>query len=211
MKFIEKLNSKHQGKGIANLMLYIISLQAIVYFTLYIRPNPSGVYKLYLLPSEVLSGEIWRVITFLAIPPSSSIIFIIFVLLFYYFIGNTLENYWGTFKFNLFYFLSVFLTIITSLITGYPGSNTYINFSLLFAFATLNPDYEIRLYFFIPLKIKWLAYFQAAVYIFLLITGNVPQKLFILSSIASYLLFFNSELYDIIKTKIYLYKHKRRK
>ena len=41
---------------------------------------------------------------------------------------------------------------------------TYVNMSLFFAFATLYPDMRVLLFFIIPIKIKWLAWIDAALF-----------------------------------------------
>ena len=44
------------------------------------------------------------------------------------------------------------------------ASMTYVNLSLFFAFATLYPNMQVLLFFIIPIKIKWLAWIDAALF-----------------------------------------------
>lgn len=52
-----------------------------------------------------MAGQVWRVVTFLFVPPSTSVIWVIFGLYFYYMIGSTLENQWGAFGFTVYYLI----------------------------------------------------------------------------------------------------------
>ena len=99
----------------------------------------------------VLHGQIWRLITFIFIPPDSSVFFILFSLYFYWLIGSALENQWGAFRFNVYYLCGIIGTIVAGMITGYATSS-YLNLSLFLAFALLYPDYQVMVFFFCPSK-----------------------------------------------------------
>ena len=81
---------------------------------LYIWPTLG--YQLYslitLTRTGLMRGQIWRLVTFVFVPPSSSPIFILFALYFYYMIGVGLENQWGKVKFNLYYLVGMLGSII---------------------------------------------------------------------------------------------------
>ncbi len=95
-------------------------------------------------------------------------------LYFYYWIGSTLERQWGTAKFNLYYISGTLLTVLgvvlASLITGNPyltaAGTGYVNLSMFFAFAFLFPDTTVLLFFILPVKMKWLAYLDGALFAF---------------------------------------------
>lgn len=61
---------------------------------------------------QILHGQVWRIVSWLFIPPGQLGIFTIFMLLLYYWLGNTLEKQWGAFKYNLFIFSGIFFTIL---------------------------------------------------------------------------------------------------
>ena len=125
MKFLDKLESKFGRFAIRELILYIIFLNFFV-FILYFM-DKSGIFlsKLFLDPELIMKGEVWRLISFIFIPPTTSYIWIIFVLYFYYLIGSGLEHEWGSFKFNIYYFLGMFGTIAGAFISGYGDTGIY--------------------------------------------------------------------------------------
>ena len=60
--------------------------------------------------------------------------------------------------------------VITSLITGYDwqvAGATYVNLAMFFALATLYPDAQVLLFFFIPVKIKWMAILDACYFAYI--------------------------------------------
>lgn len=200
MKLMDKLERKIGKYAIRNLMLYIILGNIAVY--LLCMFNTSLVFYLYLDPHAVLSGQVWRLITFLFIPPSVSytqLFMVAISLYFYYFIGRMLENQWDAFRFNVYYFIGVICTIAVSLIFKVTGSTSYLNESLFLAFATLFPEMQVLLFFFIPIKVKWMGIIAAALMIVQFITGDWGTKLMILASFLNYILFFGPILWDKIK------------
>ncbi|MFQ9918340.1 MAG: hypothetical protein ACLRWQ_20080 [Flavonifractor plautii] len=130
-------------------------------------------------PYYILHGQIWRIITFVFVPLDSNLFFLAVSLYFYYMIGSVLEREWGTAKFNVFYGLGILLNVVVGFLLYavtaplYPShllpllttaSMTYVNLSLFFAFATLYPNMQVLLFFIIPIKIKWLAWIDAALF-----------------------------------------------
>ena len=73
-------------------------------------------------------------------------------LLCYYSLGRALENIWGTFRFNLFYFTGVILMDVYCMIFGGQATAYYLNLSLFLSYATLYPDAQFLFLYFIPIK-----------------------------------------------------------
>lgn len=197
MNWINKLERKFGKYAIPNLMYYIIGITAAVFLIQNILRIPLS-YYLAFIPNLIMEGQIWRVITFIFIPPASSIFFMFFVLYFYYMVGSTLENEWGTFRFNLYYLLGMIGTIISAVITGY-GTSVYLNLSLFLGFAYLFPNVEILLFFILPVKIKWLAYLNWAYFIYTLIFGGIGAKVAVVASLINFFIFFGKDFIDYIK------------
>ena len=198
MKLINKLERKIGKFAIPNLMLAIVMGMFIVYIITLTFPQIGLWNYLYFDRKLVFSGEVWRLISFIILPPQSSIIFIILSLYFYYMIGSALENEWGSFKFNVYYLFGIIGTIIAGLITGF-AQNSFLNLSLFLAFAVLYPNYEILLFFFIPIKVKYLAYLDAIYFIIILIIGSWDSKAAVLASLINFFLFFGGDFIRYIK------------
>lgn len=179
MKWINKLEHKFGRYAISNLMFYIIVLYAVGFVLSIINPEFYGQF-LSLDARAILNGQVWRIVTFIIQPPSSNVFFMIFVLYLYYMIGRQLESAWGPFRFNLYFFAGVLLHVIAAilvfLITGQslPLGTSYLNLSLFFAFAVLYPNMEFLLFMVIPVKVKWLAWFDAAVFLFTILQAFLP-------------------------------------
>jgi hypothetical protein len=175
----------------AHIIYWLVGLSGLVYFLLMARPELADAF---ILDGEAIrSGEVWRLVTFLFMPWSSGggmfgPVFTIFALLFLYTMGNGLEEQWGTFRFDAFYLVAVLGTIASALLVG-PVTNFFINQALLLAFALEFPDYEIRLYFFLPIRMRWIGLLELALLIFQFVSGDWAARSGIAVAIATLLLF----------------------
>ena len=136
MNWLNRLNRKFGRYAIRNLMYILSGAILAVYMADWLIPNLNLQSYLYLDMDLVARGEVWRLITFIFMPPASSPLWILFNLYFYCLIGNALENQWGSFKFNLFYLCGMLGAILSALFTGY-ATNSFLNLSLFFAFAAI--------------------------------------------------------------------------
>ena len=101
--FIDKMERKWGKYAIQNLSLYLIICYAFGYIIQMV--NASFFNYLTLEPALVLQGQIWRLLTWIVVPPASSnILFTLLMLYFYYSIGNNMERVWGTYRFNVYIF-----------------------------------------------------------------------------------------------------------
>jgi len=182
MNWFAKFEKKFSKYAIKNLMFYIIILYAIGFV---MNMFFNGLYDAYfsLDFAMIFKGQVWRLVTFIIQPPSDNIFFVIFVLYFYYLIGTVLEKIWGSFKFNVYFFTGVILNIIASLLIyliwglSFKLSTNYINLALFMAFAMEQPDMEVLLFFFIPIKIKWMAIFDAVIFGITIVFGYLAPFL----------------------------------
>ena len=194
------LERKLRRYAISDLMKYIVIGQGIVFALLYIWPTLG--YQLYslitLTRTGLMRGQIWRLVTFIFVPPSSSPIFILFALYFYYMIGVGLENQWGKVKFNLYYLVGMLGSIIAALITGY-ADNTFLNLSLFFAYAALYPDEQVLLFMILPIKMKYLALVDAALYLYYFIVGTASTRITIVLCLLNVALFLGGDIINTIR------------
>ena len=116
MKFIDKLERKFGNRGIENLTIYIIVSYVLGYALMYI--NPGALSMLSLNVSEILHGQIWRLVTWIIYPPSTSsaLWFVIAILFFYYPISASLERTWGSFRFTVYILSGMIFTVISAFI-----------------------------------------------------------------------------------------------
>lgn len=201
MNWLDRLDRKFGKYAIKGLMKYIVIINLAVYMIAVAIPNVSIVGQLALFPDKVMHGEVWRIITFIFIPPGQSLILILFALYLYYMIGTELEQEWGSFKFNVYYFVGVIGAILAAFITDYPATPTYLNLSLFLAFACIYPDYEILLFFILPIKMKYLAIFEGIFLAVTFIQGSMMTKLLVIFSVINFFLFFGKSMLSNIRRK----------
>lgn len=199
MSWIDKLERKFGRLAIPGLMKYIVALSGVVYIIYYVF-GASLVSLLQMDPGLVLRGQVWRLFSYIIVPPDFGI-FGLLVLYFYYIIGTSLESAWGSFRFNLYYLFGMIGTTIAVFITGGTTTATYVNLSLFLAYAKLFPDEEILLFFFLPIKVKYLGYLNWALIIIEIITGPIPYKIAAIVSIINYFVFFGRDILEDISMK----------
>ncbi|MBQ7896562.1 MAG: hypothetical protein IJ364_08435 [Oscillospiraceae bacterium] len=197
MRFIDRFCYKHPNFGVSGLMKYIAIGNA--FFWIAGAMNPLLMNYLSFDPALILQGQVWRIISFIFIPPSTGLLAFI-AIYFYYWLGTTLEQHWGTAQFNIYFFTGVLLTIIYGF-AAYFITNTrfiltaqYIYLSMFFSFATLVPDIQVLLFYIIPVKMKYLAIFDAIFFIMGVLTASFPANLLPVVAVLNYLLFCADEL-----------------
>lgn len=200
MKFFNNFERKYQKYAIQNLMYYIVIMYGIGLVMQMVRPD---VYWLYLCldARAILHGQIWRIVTFLIYPPAlgsnvfSGVFFGVIALFLYYNLGQTLERIWGAFRFNVFFFMGVIGQVLASLLAYLLfGEEVYLttgflNFSIFLAFAIYFPDMQFLLFFVLPIKAKWLAVAECALYLYSFVFGSLSTRLEIAISLANVIIF----------------------
>jgi len=179
MNWMNKLERKFGKYAIPNLMYYIIILYAFGFVLDLVKP---GFYYMYLSldMAAILRGQVWRIFTFLIQPPSTNLLFVVFTLYLYYMIGRSLEYVWGTFRFNLYFFMGALFHVIAALLmylllhVSLPLGTYYLNMSLFFAYAALYPNQQFLLFGVLPIKVKYLAWLDAAMFAYTILQAFMP-------------------------------------
>lgn len=224
MNFLNKLERKFGKYAISNLAFYMI----IAYGIGYVLSLPSlfgapGLLNFVTLnPYLICKGQIWRIVSWILVPPSRLSIFTLIMLYFYYSLGSTLERTWGVFRFNLYIFSGILFTLIGAFLlyfgysyltdwdpqtVGYLISNAfstyYINLSIFLAFAAVYPNLQVLLFFVIPVKMKYLAYIDVAMlaYSFFANSGLAPKVAIIMSLLNFIVFFFGTRDYRRVNPK----------
>lgn len=170
---IDRFCVLHPNFGISNLMLYIVIGNIAFYLLSMFSTMDGGSFYLTLCFSweGIKHGQLWRLLSFSLLPTDTRPFWLLISCYFYYWIGSTLEREWGTAKFTIYYISGVVLTalgaVLASVITGVDWpiyGAAYVNLAMFFAFAMLYPDAQVLLFFFIPVKIKWLAILDACLF-----------------------------------------------
>ena len=209
MNFLNKLERKFSKYAVSNLTMYLIFGYVIGYVLS--RMAPGMLNYLTLDPYRVLHGQIWRLVTWVLIPPSTqSVLFYVIMMMFYYQLGTSLERTWGVFRYNVYIFGGILYTVIgafvtwmimtavygnaglTGAIVGVQVSTYYICMSIFLAFAACYPNMQILLYFIIPIKMKWMAYVYAVLMLLDLVQGSWPQRIVMMMSLLNFVIFFLS-------------------
>ncbi len=127
--------------------------------------NPDGLRALALVPGEVKTRP-WSLVTYQFIHGQSMFWFFISMLVLWI-MAKPLEDDWGSPRFLAFWLVATCGASIIATLLGRPLiGDMAVSGSLLFTFATLYPEVEFRLFFLIPVKVKYLAVFGAALLVF---------------------------------------------
>ena len=211
-----RLRRKLEKYAIPNLTLYLIICYGIGYLMQYLVP--AGYQYLMLDPFLVLKGQVWRLVTWILIPPDSSNIFFVLITLYlYYSLGGLLERIWGTYKYNVYLFSGLLFTILGAFVlcgysvlmgaqpTMYTGlyllnngsavyfgqfSTYYINMSIFLACAASIPDVQVLLMFIFPIKVKWLGIVYGIILLVNCIQGGIATWSVVIFSLLNFLVFF---------------------
>ncbi len=196
----ERFCYRNSNKGIPNLMLWVLGGQLIVYLFSMIDPSNLVYSILRFQKSAILQGQVWRLVSYIFIPESTYMLSFVIMAFFYFQISRSIEATWGTCKFNLFYLTGIILADIAAFVLpGAHATNYYLHMSLILAFATLYSETRILL-FFIPLKVKYLAWFYFAVTAFEIVSGPMPASLMPLFALLNYFLFFGADIRNVFST-----------
>lgn len=208
MKFLNKLERKLGRYAISNLTLYIILTYVLGYVLEFFAGNVIQFF--YLDPYLILHGQVWRLFTWLLVPPWQFSFLILITLYFYYSIGNTLERTWGTFRYNFYIIGGILTTVLGAfLLYGiyallYGGqqaavfsslysrafSTYYISMSIFLGFAMTYPDMQVLFMFLIPIRMKYLALLDVILLGYDLLRGSWGVRVVIICSLLNVIVFF---------------------
>ena len=186
--FINNMERKFGRYAIRNLTLYIIGLYIVGYLIQLISARFNIIGYLTLDPVFIMRGQIWRLISWILIPPTQLSIWIFITLYLYYFIGTTMERTIGTFRYNIFILGGILAMIIAAFVSyginlivngnnladfvlynsaiSMFSSTYYIQMMVFLMFAICYPDMQLLLMFIIPVKVKYLGIVYAAILAF---------------------------------------------
>ncbi len=204
--WLYKLERKYGEYAIPELTKFVI----LTYVAGYVLQMMGVANNVSFDPYLILQGQVWRIFSWILVPPFTLGPLIIITLFFYYWVGTSLERTWGDFRFNL-YMLSGFLfTVVGAFIIygiglylgyqpsymgeliSYEVSTYYVSLTLILAFAASYPDMVIRVYFLFPIPIKWLAFLDAGLIVVDFYFSKWYGRGIIVVSLLNFLLFYFS-------------------
>lgn len=196
MNFMRKFEKRFGKYAIKNLTVILIACYVAGFIIERFAPNFMN--YLTLDPYAIAHGQVWRIVSWLLIPPpESNLFFAIIMCLFYLSIGTTLERTWGAFQYNLYIFSGFIFTVLGSFLmmaycsilkpglvelygngelystVSYAFSTYYVNMSIFLAYAMTFPDNQVLLMFIIPIKVKWMGVAYGGFLIYEMIMGMV--------------------------------------
>jgi hypothetical protein len=180
MDLLTKLERKYGKYAIPNLTMILIGGFIVGYLIEII--SDQALELIALDPAKVMQGQIYRLITWVVIPPSEISIFVVIMLFFYFSIGKTLERTLGDFRYTVYIISGIIFTDIGIMVTylvmkalgqaqlleayysyGLYGASTYyLCMSMFLAYAFMFPENQVLLWFIIPIKVKWMGYLDIA-------------------------------------------------
>lgn len=234
MIWFQKLEQKYERYAIPNLTLYLIVCYAIGYLlqlSAIFNPSIAGLLRYLTLDIyAILHGQVWRIVTWLLIPPGGFDLFTLVMLYCYFSIGSLLERTWGTFRYNVFMFMGIIFTILGAVLLflltyvltltsgagmgsgsdlaamsstyAYMFSTYYISMSIFLAFAMTFPDSQMLFMFVIPIKAKVLGIFYVLIMAYTIFTAFAGNFIYGIS-IATVILFslFNVIVFFVVTRK----------
>ncbi len=163
MVFSKEFERRFGWLSFPGFLRYFAILHGMVYLLTIYQPGIG--YLLGFDWERIRAGEVWRVATCLfasagvgqATP--MGMVFMFFMVMIAFMINDALEGAWGVFKATLFYYCGILGGIAACFISPAMSMNTglFLYESAFFAFATVFPRVEFRLFFVIPVQVRFLA------------------------------------------------------
>lgn len=219
MRPMSNFEKKFGKYAIKNISIVLIALYACGYMISLV--NASALNYFTLDPYRILfKGQVWRLVSWLIIPPGGFNFLTLLMLYFYYYIGTILERTWGTYRYNLYLLQGMIFTIAGAFaLMGYMYlfqadvvavngaenlfavlssmfSTYYVNMSIYLAFACTFPDMQVLLFFILPIKIKVIGIIYSLLLIYEFIAGygnavlTAANRFVIGASMMNFLIFF---------------------
>jgi hypothetical protein len=194
MMSIGSLERRFGWLAFPGFLRYYALMHALVYVLQVFRTDIGALLEFD--RARILSGEVWRVVTFLF---SSSgfagigavgILFFFFMVMIAFMMSDALEGAWGVFKTSLFYYCGIAGLIVANFVfpNAMAGSGFLLYGASFLAFATLFPRVEFLMFFILPVQVRFLAMIQAGI-MALAVFSNWLLLPFFLLGCANYLIF----------------------
>jgi membrane associated rhomboid family serine protease len=150
---------------------------------------PGGQQALALFPGFI-GARPWTLVTYQFVHGNSLFWFFISMLVLWI-MARPIEESWGSPRFLVFWLISTFGASLTAAALARPlYGDVGFGTCLLFTFATLYPEVEFRLFFIIPVKVKYLAVIAAAILVYSSLSYGIIGGLANIAGVSAGYLFF---------------------
>jgi hypothetical protein len=200
MSFLGRYENRLAWLALPGLVRWWAVLQFGVFLMGLFRPDLGITARLQLDWAEVGHGEVWRLLTFIFVSGTTSVFWAVMGLMFDFWMGDVLEQAWGAVRLTV-YFLgtSVLLAVANWLTDGAHGGEVmFLHMSLFLCLAALAPNEVIRLYFLIPIKLKWLALMNFLYLGFSFVVDDASRWL-VVATLVPFFLMFGREAWDLVR------------
>lgn len=201
---LDRLQARFGRWAIPHLGLAIVLAQVLVWVAVAVLGDGVGdqyLARLALDPAAVQRGELWRLVSFIFVPPDAHPVFLIFGWLFLWFACGAIETRWGAFRFNAYLAVGWLATLAAVAfghhllhLPGVVGDASWYLVSVFLAFAWLYPDHLLYVLFIIPLKAKWMALVTWVILAVSFLNGGAWTRLMVAAVAANFLVFFAADL-----------------
>lgn len=193
MEFTDKWERKLGWMSFPGLLRYYALFHVMVFLLQFFNPQIGQVLDFD--RGKIMSGEVWRVVTFLFADGgfkglgAFSMLFLFFMVMIAFMMSDALEGAWGVFRTSLFIYTGLAGLLIANFLYAEPmqSSGSFVYSSAFFAFATLFPKHEFRMFLFIPVQVRWLAILLGGLLVFGVI-GQPGYIVYLFLAFGNYLL-----------------------
>lgn len=175
MSLLVTLEQKLGRFAIPNLITVLAGFQLMNWVLIHFKPEFMGM--LLFDREAILSGQVWRLVSFILLPQSMSILWALFIGFMFY-LNNGLQEAWGSFRLNLFILLGIVCIDLGGMIFDYSSTGVWLWSGVLIAFAVYFPNEEISLWGIVPVKIKWLAWASGVGAAFMILGTSARAEVF---------------------------------
>jgi hypothetical protein len=203
-RLLARLERRFGRYALENFASYIIGGMVLVFVLASAKPGFLGL--LTFTPHALGLGQPWRLVTYIFIPPWTRFDFSPFTLMWLFFtlslawtVLSSLEAEWGALKLNAYYVIGMLGTTMAGYLTGGEQTNQFLNMSVILAFATIFPEYEILLFFIIPVRMRWLGWIAFAYLAYAFAMEDWIARGAIIAAMSNYLLFFWGEITRVLR------------
>lgn len=189
--------------AVPHLTLALIAIQTLTFLAA--ASNPDIAAAMVLDTRLVLAGQWWRLLTFMMLPPTFSPLWLLFAFYIFYLMGTALEQAWGEFRYTLYWLIGYLASVgLAFAVPGEVVTNGYLTASILLAFAMLFPNFELLLFFILPVKVKWFALLTWLVYGYQLVSGlavgNFAPAVMVTAATLNFFVFFGVEVVQRVRS-----------